>query len=109
MSWLTIWDGVLYSFEAMKNDFSILYEYDCVMFSGHPSYLTEINTIATALKGKVVKIFLPEGDVSLYDLNGINSFNTEIYKAWNAVDVLASMEEDKTAYYSLFTDSLIRF
>ncbi len=109
MSWLTIWDGVLYSFEAMKKDFSILYEYDCVMFSGHPSYLTEIDTISTALKGKVVTMFLPEGDISQYDLLGINSFNTEIYKSWNAVDIIASMEEDKTAYYSLFTDSLIRF
>ena len=109
MSWVPIWDGVLYSFDAMKTDFSILYEYDCVMFSGHPYYLNEIISIATALKGKVVTMFLPEGDLSLYDLNGINSFNTEIYKAWNAVDILASMEEDKSSYYSLFTDALVKF
>lgn len=109
MNWLDIWDGVHYSFDAMKNDFSPLFNYDCVMMSGHPYYLSEIITISSALKGKAVTIFLPEGDVSQYDLSGINSFNPTYYKALRSIDIVAIMEEDKVPFYSLLTSSLVRF
>lgn len=109
LNWLMIWDGVLYSFETMEKDFSPLFNYDVVMFSGQPSYLTTIIKIANALKGKVVTMFLPEGDVSLYDQHGINSFSPTIYEAWNSVDILAIMEEDKVSYYKSLTSSLVKF
>ena len=109
MNWLSVWDGILFSFDEMKKDFSILNNFEVVMFSGHPYYLSLITTMALALKGKVVTIFLPEGDVSQYDKYGINSFASEVYEAWNAVDVIASMEEDKIPYYKSLTDSLVKF
>ena len=77
------------------------------LFSGHPGHLVDIVRMATALKGKVVTMFLPEGDISQYDLYGINSFNPVVYDAWNAVDVLLSMEEDKIDYYEALTSSLV--
>lgn len=109
MNWIHVWDGVLYSFMEMGKDCSVLFEYDCVMFSGHPSYMQELVNIANKLKRKVVTMFLPEGDVSLYDQYGINSFNKIVYDAWNACDILASMEEDKIPYYSSLTKSLVKF
>ena len=109
MNWISIWDGVLYSFQEMRKDCSVLFNYDCVMFSGNPAYIQDLVDIAIKLKGKVVTMFLPEGDVSLYDQYGINSFSRVIYDAWNSCDILASMEEDKISYYSILTKSLVKF
>lgn len=109
LSWLSIWDGTHYSYEAMQKNFSILYNYDCVMFSGNPGHIEDITKIATMLKGKVVTMFVPEGDIQLYDIYGINSFDIRIYKALQSVDIIFSMEEDKINYYQNLTNSLVKF
>lgn len=109
LSWLSIWDGTLFSYEAIKNDWQVLFDYDCVMFSGNPNNLEDITKIATCLKGRVVTMFLPEGDVQLYDQNGINSFDMRIYQAFRSVDIIFAMEEDKISYYQNLTDSLVKF
>ena len=105
MNWLSIWKGVLYSYEAMKQDCSVLEQYKAVMFSGHPAYFESLIAIANKLKGKVVTMFLPEGDISQYDMYGINSFSDVPYKAMNSVDVICSMEEDKIPYYSAISNT----
>lgn len=109
LNWINIWNGVHFSYDEMSKDSSILLNFDCVMLSGNPRYLVDLISITTFLKHKVVTMFLPEGDISLYDMQGINSFNKEIYECYKSCDIICSMEEDKISYYELFTNSLIKF
>lgn len=103
--WSNIWRGYHYSFSEMKKDCSILTKYKFVLVSGDDSYLDTILKICEFLRGETVVAFLPEGDISLYDQLGINSFNGKIYEVFNAVDVIFSFEEDKIPYYSYLTDT----
>lgn len=113
LSWVGIWQGKHYSFEAVRQDSKkmseVLSEYKVVIFSGHPQYFAEIIEMARSLRGKAVTAFLPEGDVSQYDLQGINSFQPMAYEAWNECDVFMSMEEDKLEYYRSLTSARVEF
>lgn len=103
MSWQWIWNGVHFSYDDMAKDSSPLLNFKIVMFSGNPGYFKELYNILDRLNNKVITIFLPEGDISFYDMKGINSFSRIIYDIWNKVNVIFSMEEDKIPYYNLFT------
>ena len=103
MSWQHIWNGAHFSYDAMAKDSSPLLDFKVVMFSGNPGYFTQLYNILNRLNNKVLAIFLPEGDISLYDEKGIISFNKIIYDIWNKINVIFSMEEDKIPYYNLLT------
>lgn len=109
MSWVEVWKGRHYAFQVVRDDWSVLKNHKVVVFSGHPQYMLDIVKIAKDLKGKVVTAFLPEGDVSLYDQFGIQSFQTAVYEAWNACDVVIAFEEDKVEYYRSLTSSRVEF
>lgn len=113
MNWAAIWGGFHFSFYSLGEDadLSFLRDFDVVMFSGNLLFITSIIRIAKYLKdSNAITVFFPEGSTQLYD-NSINGFHPEYYEAWNACDILASVEEDKTGYYESFVtkDTLVRF
>jgi len=109
MSWQYIWGGVHYSYDAMAKDSSPLLDFKVVMFSGNPGYFTQLYNILNRLNNKVITIFLPEGDISLYSEKGVTSFNKVVYDIWNKCNVIFSMEEDKIPYYNLLTKTPAAF
>lgn len=108
-NWLKIWKGRHYSYDEMGKDCSPLEKYLAVILSGHPGFQNEILSILNKLKGKVITMWLPEGDARLYDRYGIGSFSPKIYESWNLSDVLMIYEEDKVGYYSGLTDTPVKF
>src|SRR3990167_2737139 len=111
MNWVDVWKGYHFFYEDVKKDMSFLKEYDDVMMSGNPYYMTLITDIAKFLKdSNTVTIYYPEGSLQLYD-NSINGFHKEYYDTWNACDVVSSAEEDKIPYYKSFIrgDTIVRF
>lgn len=105
MNWVDVWKGYHFSFGKLREDKSILRQFDVVMFSGNPHNFQDIIDICEFLKPyKVVTIFYPEGSAQLYD-NTINSFSPIIYEAWNACDIFSVAEEDKLDYYRAFLSS----
>lgn len=112
LSWVSVLSGFHFNFmKLMVEDYSFLKDFDAVMFSGHPSHIVDIITLAKYLKGSnVVTMFYPEGSAQLYD-NSIRGFHREYYDAWNACDILSIAEEDKRGYYENFVtdETIVRF
>lgn len=112
LSWVSILSGFHFNFKRLKTEgFSVLKDFDLVMFSGHPSHIVDIIEMARALKdSKTVTMFYPEGSAQLYDYS-IRTFHREYYDAWNACDILSIVEEDKQSYYENFVtkETLVRF
>lgn len=113
MNWVDIWGGFHLAFDSIREekDWSYLKDFDAVMFSGHPYYLTDIARIASFLKDSdAVTMFYPEGSVQLFDAS-MHKIHKEVYDAWRACDVVSAAEEDKVGYYKSFldTDTIVRF
>ena len=107
-NWVRLWKGKLYGYDWLKIDYSVLEKFSAVILDGNPVSIEDIIEIGKRLKGKVVTMWQPEGDISLYDQYGINTFNPAVYMSWNAVDVIIPME-DNEGYYSSLTDTPVRF
>lgn len=115
LSWVWILSGFHFNFKTLMaggpETRSFLKDFDLVMFSGHPSHIVDIITMARELKDSdTVTMFYPEGSAQLYD-NSIRGFHREYYDAWNACDILSIAEEDKAGYYKKFVtnETLVRF
>ena len=112
LSWLQHLDGIHFSYKNLREEgFDVLKNFDLVMMSGHPSFITDIIKIGDFLKGtKTVSMFYPEGSAQLYD-NSIRGFHPEYYEAWSACDIVSIAEEDKVSYYEAFVTpkTLVRF
>lgn len=112
INWVSVLNGFHFSFQRLRDDgFSVLKDFDVVMMSGHLNFINDIIAIAKFLKDtNAVSMFFPEGSAQLYD-NSIRGFHREYYDAWNACDIVATVEEDKTSYYKSFVskDTLVKF
>ncbi len=111
MNWVNVWQGYHFCFDKLREDMSVLKDFDVVMMSGNPYNFKDIISIANYLKEtQAISMFYPEGSTQLYD-NSINGFHAAIYDAWNACDVLSIVEEDKASYYKAFirSNTIVRF
>lgn len=112
LNWIDVWQGFQFNFGKLNEEgYDVLRNFDVVMMSGNPYYVSSISVIARFLKDtSAVSMFWPEGSLQLYD-NSINGFHREYYDAWNACDVVSSAEEDKLGYYRAFirSEAIVRF
>lgn len=112
LSWLHYFESAHFNYARLREDGDeILKQFDLVMMSGHPSFITDIIRIGNFLKTtKTISMFYPEGSTQLYD-NSIRGFHPEYYEAWRACDILSMAEEDKKSYYEAFVTpkTIVRF
>lgn len=112
MSWVSVLSGYHFNFtRLMHENRAFLKDFDVVMFSGHPSHIEDIITMARELKDSgAVTVFYPEGSAQLYE-NSIRNFQPKVFEAWRACDILSIAEEDKQGYYEKFVtkETLVRF